>query len=169
MFEKCHCGSGLNYWDCCRPYIKGKKNAPTAEALMRSRYSAYVVGAIDYIIDTCHERTRPTMNYEGAKKWSEKAKWLGLKIIATSESKDTLVTDGDKTASSTVQFEAYYEQNFLNYIHHEIANFEKIDDRWFYVDGEVVPKTVTRIGRKVGRNDPCPCGRPKKYKHCCGR
>ena len=51
--KKCPCGSGKNYSDCCQPLIKGKTKAPTAEALMRSRYSAYVEHAIDYIIETC--------------------------------------------------------------------------------------------------------------------
>ena len=155
MFEKCHCGSGLYFKDCCRPYIRGKKEAPTAEALMRSRYSAYVVGAIDYIIDTCAERVRPTMNREAVKKWSEKSKWLELKIIAVTE--------------HTVHFEAHYEQDFMSHVHHEKAIFEKENDLWVYVSGEVTPQTVKRIGEKVGRNDPCPCGMPKKFKQCCGR
>ena len=77
MFEKCHCGSGLNYRDCCKPYIKGKKNPPTPEALMRSRYSAYVVGAIDYLFETCHENVRSRQDYEGTKRWSEKGKMAG--------------------------------------------------------------------------------------------
>jgi len=53
--KPCPCNSGLDYAECCEPYITGQKNAPTAEALMRSRYTAYVVHAIDYIINTCHE------------------------------------------------------------------------------------------------------------------
>ena len=159
---KCHCGKGLNYRDCCKPYIKGKKNAPTAEALMRSRYTAYVVGAIDYIIETYHEESRAPVNYEVTKRWSEKAKWLGLNIIA--------VSGGDGEAvTGIVHFEAYYEQDFKSYTHHETARFKKVNERWFYVDGDVVPKTITRIGEKVGRNDPCPCGMQKKYKHCCGK
>jgi len=162
MFEKCHCGTGLNYRDCCKPYIKGKKNAPTAEALMRSRYSAYVVGAIDYIFSTCSENISSRMDYESTKRWSEKATWRGFKILA--------VKGGEETSGrGTVHFEAYYEQEFMNHIYHEIANFEKENDRWIYVGGEIIPQTVTRIGDKVGRNDPCPCGKPKKYKHCCGK
>ena len=49
----CHCGSGKPYVKCCEPYINGEP-APTAEALMRSRYSAYVVGAVDYLGETLH-------------------------------------------------------------------------------------------------------------------
>jgi SEC-C motif-containing protein len=129
---------------------------------MRSRYTAYVVGAIDYIFETCHENIKSRLEYEGTKKWSEKAKWQGLKIIA--------VSGGEETAGKgTVHFEAYYEQDFMSHIYHEIAKFEKYDDRWLYVGGEVIPKTETRNSEKIGRNDHCPKKKKKKYKHCCGR
>jgi len=162
MFEKCHCGSGLMYKDCCKPYIKGKKHAPTAEALMRSRYTAYVVHAIDYIIETCHEETKPQLNKKGIQKWSEESNWLGLNIIK--------VDGGDgESLKGTVEFQVFYEQNRFNKIHHEIATFEKKEERWLYVDGKVIPTTVVRVGDKIGRNDPCPCRSGKKYKHCCGQ
>jgi SEC-C motif-containing protein len=51
--EKCPCGSGKSYGECCRPVISGEKKAPTAESLMRARYSAYVKHEIDFIIDSC--------------------------------------------------------------------------------------------------------------------
>jgi SEC-C motif-containing protein len=160
--DLCPCGSGFDYGDCCEPYITGEKNAPTAEELMRSRYTAYVVHAIDYIMETFHEDLRGQQTFEGIKKWSEKSKWLGLKIISV---------DGGygSCLRGTVRFEATYEMDNLHHVHHEIATFEKIDDRWFYMDGEVIPQTVVRVGEKIGRNDPCPCGSGKKYKHCCGR
>jgi SEC-C motif-containing protein len=150
------------YKDCCKPYIKGKKNAPTPEALMRSRYTAYVVHAIDYIIDTCHEDTKKTMNRKGIEKWSEEATWLGFKIIAVEGG-------GDGAHRGTVEFEACFEQKMLSKVHHEVATFEKIGDRWLYVDGKITPKTIVRVGEKIGRNDPCPCRSGRKYKHCCGQ
>ena len=52
---------------------------------------------------------------------------------------------------------------------HEIAGFKKFDDEWKYVAGNVIPTTVKRVCKKVGRNEPCPCGSGKKYKNCCGR
>jgi len=159
--EMCPCGSGLAYSECCEPYISGAKNAPTPEALMRSRYSAYVVHAIDYIIDTSHDFIKGMLNYESTKKWSEKSKWLGLKIISVEGG-----TDG--YSRGKVHFEATYEMDALHYVHDEIAVFVKKDERWFYYEGEVIPKTVVRVGEKIGRNDPCPCGSGKKYKHCCG-
>jgi len=161
MFEKCPCGSGELYGKCCKPYIKGKKNAPTAEALMRSRYSAYVLHEIDYIIDTCHKKEN--MNRAGIEDWSEKSNWQGLKIISTSGG-------GIDDNSGTVIFEAtYLRKDGLKHIHSEEATFTKKEERWLYEDGKITPKTIVRAGEKVGRNDPCSCRSGKKFKHCCGR
>jgi len=158
--ETCPCGSGIAYSECCEPYITGKTPAPTAESLMRSRYTAYVVHAIDYLIDTCFKGDR--VNRQSVVDWSEKSKWLGLRIIIA-----TGGCDGDGTG--TVVFEATYEQKGLQYIHHETAHFTKRNDRWMYDDGQIEPQQVVRNGPKIGRNDPCVCGSGKKYKHCCGR
>jgi SEC-C motif-containing protein len=52
--------------------------------------------------------------------------------------------------------------------HHERSVFEKIENRWYFKEGEMMkPKQVRREAPKVGRNDPCPCGSGKKYKKCC--
>jgi SEC-C motif-containing protein len=159
--EQCPCGSGVVYRNCCKPYITGKKNAPTAVALMRSRYTAYVKHAIDYIVNTYLEKEKA--NYEGIKKWSEQSTWLGLKIISAQGG------DGEENGClGTVIFEATFEKNGLKNIHHETAHFKKRDDCWFYDDGEITPYTVVRTGEKIGRNDPCPCRSGKKYKYCCG-
>jgi len=157
--EQCPCGSGRTFRDCCMPYLTGKINPPTAEALMRSRYTAYVKHAIDYIINTCLEKEN--INPDGIKDWSEKSNWLGLKII-------TVKGGGIADNSGTVVFEAAYERKGLKNTHNEIAKFVKKDDRWFYEDGKIAPKPVVRSTEKVGRNDPCPCKSGKKYKHCCG-
>jgi SEC-C motif-containing protein len=156
QMENCPCGSGKIYNDCCGLYITGKINAPTPEALMRSRYTAYVVHAIDYIIETCLEGDK--ISRDSVITWSEKSKWLGLKIIS--------VIGGDE--AGTVIFEAIYEQKGIKYTHHEIASFIKRDNRWYYSDGKIEPQTVVRSGPKVGRNDLCFCGSGKKYKRCCG-
>jgi SEC-C motif-containing protein len=159
MFEKCPCGSDIAYLNCCKPYVKGRKKAPTAEALMRSRYTAYVVHELDYVVKTCLDKEKA--NYSGIKDWSENSTWLGLKIISAQGG------EGDETG--TVVFEATYERHGLKNIHHETAQFKKKEGFWFYEDGKIVSKTIVRTGQKLGRNDPCPCGSGKKYKHCCGR
>jgi len=158
----CPCGSGLAFALCCEPYISGDKKAPTAEALMRSRYSAYVQHAIDYIMDTCTKDEKTQIDFQQTKKWSENSDWLGLKILSTEKG-------GTQDTEGTVEFEASYEMDGLKEVHHESAKFVKEDGIWLYAEGHVVPKTVVRSGPKVGRNESCPCGSGKKYKHCCGK
>ncbi len=168
----CPCGSGRDYSECCEPYILGKADAPTAEALMRSRYTAYVVHDIDYIVDTCIKDDDHDIDVKQTKDWSEKSEWLGLKIIdrgkgLASEAeidKDVLPDD-----ENVVEFEAEYKSGGFKDVHHEIAFFKKINGIWFYDTGTIVPKTIVRESPKVGRNDPCPCGSGRKYKHCCGK
>jgi len=158
--KKCPCGSGRGYSECCEPYIKEKKNPPTAEALMRSRYAAYAEHEIDYIIATCLQDEKEKIDVKQTREWSENSKWLGLKILSTEKG-------GIKDTEGIVEFEASYEMDGLKEAHCEKASFKKINDRWFYTEGEVKPDTVVRVGRKIGRNEPCPCGSGKKYKFCC--
>jgi SEC-C motif domain protein len=162
--KNCPCGSGREYSDCCGPYISGKANPPTAEALMRSRYSAYVEHEIDYIINTCLHKGKDDIDYKSTKDWSEQSKWLGLKIISLEKSG---VTDTE----GIVEFEASYMRDGLKDVHHERAKFKKENSadgsKWLYDEGHITPLTVVRTTPKTGRNDPCPCGSGKKYKHCC--
>ena len=160
--KQCPCGSGLAYAECCEPYITGIRNAPTAEALMRSRYSAYAEHAIDYIVETCTLEEKDKIDVTQTRNWSEKSKWLGLKILSTDKG-------GPEDTKGIVEFQALYETDGLRDNHHEKAEFIKQNGRWFYNEGNIIPKTVTRAGPKVGRNDPCPCGSGRKYKQCCGK
>jgi len=160
--KDCPCGSGRPYAECCEPYISGAAKAPTAEALMRSRYSAYAEHAIDYIINTCVSRGEKDIDYQSTRDWSEKSTWLGLKILSVEKG-------GPADSEGTVEFEAAYESGGLKEIHHERATFKKDSGEWLYDEGRVIPKTIVRSSPKIGRNDPCPCGSGKKYKHCCGR
>ncbi len=160
--KTCPCGSGRSYSECCEPYISGKANAPTAEALMRSRYSAYVVHDIDYIVDTCIHDEEHGIDVQQTRDWSEKSEWLGLKIINVEKG-------GPSDKEGTVEFTAEYKNGGFKDVHHEIALFKKTNDMWFYDTGRIVPKTIVRESPKVGRNDPCPCGSGRKYKHCCGK
>ena len=160
--KPCACGSGLAYGECCGPYISGIKNAPTAEALMRSRYSAYAEHEIDYIIRTCTRDKEAEIDFKQTRKWSEESQWEGLEITGTTGGRD-----GDN--EGTVEFVANYIMGGLREQHHEIASFVKTDGLWLYDNGKIIPKTIMRQGPKVGRNDPCPCGSGKKYKMCCGR
>ncbi len=78
--SECPCGSGRSYETCCGPLISGAEAAPTAEALMRSRYSAYVQCEIDYLGETLHPGHRSDYDAAATRRWAEGADWLGLEI-----------------------------------------------------------------------------------------
>jgi len=160
MSLDCPCGSEQNFDNCCGPLLKGEKKATTAEALMRSRYSAFAKGQVDYILNTHTPESREEISHDETKKWSDESEWLGLEILSTEDGH----LDDDV---GTVEFLAKYRQGDKEYNHHELAEFEKIDNEWFFTDGKIIQKPLKREGPKVGRNDPCPCGSGKKYKKCC--
>lgn len=156
----CPCGSKKNYSDCCEPFLKGSKKAPTAEALMRSRYTAFAVGELDYIEKTHHESTRSELDMEGVKSWATNSEWIGLEIreVEGGLEKDTL---------GKVEFKCRFNFNDQEQVHHELSTFKKENNEWFFVDGVMKNSTQKRTAPKVGRNDPCPCGSGKKAKKCC--
>lgn len=156
----CPCGSEKNFDDCCGPYLKGTKIPPTAEALMRSRYTAFAVGELDYVELTHHESTKKDLDMEGVKSWASNSQWLGLEILETDKgtAKDT---------EGKVEFKCKFIFNEATQTHHELSTFAKVGDRWFFVDGVMRNGTLRRSEPKVGRNDPCPCGSGKKAKKCC--
>lgn len=159
--ESCPCGSEHAYDECCRPLIEGRQNAETAEALMRSRYSAFVKTEIDYLGDTIPPDRQQQFNRQEATNWSQNSEWEGLEILDT-------VEGGPDDEAGTVEFIARFKDKGKKVEHHELARFGKIDGRWYFIDGETPkPKTVVRQGPKIGRNAPCPCGSGKKYKKCC--
>lgn len=142
-------------------YIEKGISPPTAEALMRSRYSAYATGKVDYILETHNPDDRDDLSREEVENWSKNSDWQGLEILQCSKGTE-------KDAKGTVEFKAHFMQDRARYTHHEVALFEKKNDRWYFVDGQVQNQPQVREAPKVGRNDPCPCGSGKKYKKCCG-
>lgn len=159
--SKCACGSGIDFTDCCAPYLEGKKQVLTAEALMRSRYTAYVVENIDYIDESHHPDFGKDFDKAEALKWAQDSDWQGLEIIQTEKGQKD-----DK--EGMVEFVAKYKLEGKLAQHREIAQFQKHKDKWFYTEGTIVgAQPIERIGPKVGRNDPCHCGSGKKYKKCC--
>ena len=161
----CPCGSGTAASECCARYFAGGGEAPapaTAEALMRSRYSAYALGAIDHIMATHHPDAAGDADRKSTEKWSREATWLGLEIVSS-------VGGGEGDQSGEVEFIARYELAGAPLSHHERAQFRRHQGRWYYWDGAMVrPRPVVREQPKVGRNDPCPCGSGAKYKKCHG-
>jgi SEC-C motif-containing protein len=158
----CPCGSTQTYSACCESFHTKKALPETAEKLMRSRYSAYAVGNIDYIAETNDPTSKEAFDHEAAVEWSNKSKWLGLEIVAT---RDGLAKD----VKGEVEFVAKFDAGEGEQAHHEVSLFEKkgAPARWLYVDGKSVNAPIVRAEPKVGRNDPCSCGSGKKSKKCC--
>ena len=162
--KECPCCSGKEYALCCEPFHLGKEVPKTAEELMRSRYAAYVVADVDFIVNTMLPEKDIEEHKKSVKKWAESSNWEKLEILNTEEG----LVDNDK---GYVEFKAYYTIEDRQEIHHELAYFERRDDnnQWIFVDGkEPRVEQVINEEPKIGRNDPCPCGSGKKYKKCCG-
>ena len=155
----CPCGSGKALDDCCGPYVAGEKNAPTAEALMRSRYTAFALGNAKYLHDTL--ATAQQDGDEMSEDDLKAATWQKLTIRATEDG-------GENDDHGIVEFAAHYKAAGTQQVHHERASFIRENGRWVYETGIINPKSAPVTSQKVGRNDPCPCGSGKKYKKCCG-
>jgi len=159
----CPCGSERALAECCEPFIAGRASAPTAEALMRARYTSYVIGKVEFIERTHAPETREGFDRAAAKKWSAESDWKGLKILAT---KGGL----EKDSEGMVRFVAVFEQKGKEYHHEEYAQFRKVDGAWLFVDGKTpTHDPFVKSGPDLGRNDPCHCGCGKKFKKCHGR
>lgn len=145
------------------PIISGKGQAKTAEELMRSRYSAFVTGNIDYVIETHDPETRSQVDRDSTEAWAKQSEWKGLEILETE-------LGGEDDVEGRVDFVAHYELKGAKIDHRESATFRKEGKRWMFVDGvQIAGPPVRREEPKVGRNDPCPCGSGQKYKKCHGK
>jgi SEC-C motif domain protein len=104
--------------------------APTALALMRSRYTAFVRGAIDYLIDTHDPSTRGSLDRAALAQWSRDTSWRGLEIVATERG-------GEDDDDGIVEFIARGVTNGRPFAQRERSRFRRSDGAWFYVDGKV--------------------------------
>lgn len=155
----CPCGSGAAEAACCGPLLAGTP-AASALALMRSRYTAYVRGAIDYLIDTHAADTRGSVDRDAVARWSRDTQWLGLEIVATR-------AGGPTDDEGTVEFVARGATGGTPFAQRERSRFRRSDGRWYYVDGTTAAEPARRTATP-GRNAPCPCGSGMKYKRCHG-
>lgn len=148
----CPCGAGRPFSDCCGRYVAGSP-APTAQALMRSRYTAFGLGRADYLAATWHPSTRPAdLNLTGG------PEWIGLEIVHCQ-------AGGEADLRGRVEFIARYRQAGRPGRLHETSRFLRENGRWYYLDGTLHAEAAAR---EVGRNAACPCGSGRKYKRCCG-
>lgn len=118
--SSCPCGSGRAYDACCGPIVRNERMAETAEELMRSRYTAYVVGDVDHLFRSWHPRTRPPLDDV------DPLDWQGLEILDTE-------AGGESDEHGVVEFVARYAGGEL----HERSRFERRAGRWVYVDGDL--------------------------------
>lgn len=119
---RCPCLSGEQYGDCCGPFHRGEAQAPTAEQLMRSRYSAFVVMDAAYLLRTWHPDTRPAeLTLEAG------IQWRRLDIVSTSRG-------GPLDREGTVEFKAHFRHDGVGGVHHESSRFLRADRRWYYLD-----------------------------------
>lgn len=158
--QHCPCGSGASLETCCAPVIGGRP-ARTAEALMRSRYTAYVLRDLDHIERTQATGTREPFDRSAAESMARTVEWAGLEILGTS-------AGGEPDDAGTVEFAAHYRKDGQLHVLREISSFRREQGRWVYVDGLISRGVEPRRSEKVGRNAPCPCGSGKKHKKCCG-
>ncbi len=112
----------------------------TPEQLMRSRYDAFVRMDGEYLAQTTTQETPTDMSAY------KNIEWLKLEVVDAKE--------------DTVEFKAYYTEDGVIGLLHEISSFVKVDDEWKYDDGKLLASSISR-------NESCPCGSGKKYKKCC--
>jgi SEC-C motif-containing protein len=118
---RCPCLSGETYDVCCGRFHAGRAEAPTAEQLMRSRYSAFAVGDAGYLRRTWHPSTRPTdMDLDPAVRWTR------LDVLA-------VTGGGPFDTAGTVEFRAHHRLDGVSGTQHEVSRFVREDGRWLYV------------------------------------
>jgi SEC-C motif-containing protein len=127
--ERCPCGSGIPEAACCRIFLDGVP-APTALALMRSRYTAFVRGAIDYLIETHDASTRRGVDRKAITQWSRDTEWRGLEIVATERG-------GEDDEEGIVEFIARGVTRGAPFAQRERSRFRRVEGRWYYVDGVI--------------------------------
>lgn len=168
MTIPCPCKSDLSYEQCCQPYHLGHALPAKAQALMRSRYCAFVMDDCHYVFATHSINTRANVSQSSINQWNAQCHWLGLEIIR----------DEVKDGENIVEFAAWYKQHNMINCHHEISRFclENVDSElrnrvvvsdeksWYYVDATYPAKSIAL----PSRNDLCVCKSGKKFKKCCG-
>jgi SEC-C motif domain protein len=139
--------------------LKQQRPAANAEELMRSRFTAHAIGDYPHL----HRTYLPTSRkpYVEEKLDGPGPTWTRLVIHAHEP--------GPKPETSFVDFSAYYKQGDGEEALHEKAEFHRVDANWLYARSVRIGPPPVKAAPKVGRNDPCPCGSGKKYKHCCGK
>jgi SEC-C motif-containing protein len=156
--DNCYCGLAKSFSQCCQPYINAQKQAPSAEALMRSRFSAYATQAFDYVLATYAHAQRAKLDLHQLRQDATHTHWYKLEVLKAEQQENR----------AQVEFCAYYhistQGKTLFYRLHELSDFCLEDKLWRYTSGQMSPDSGQI---KLQRNEACPCASGKKYKKCC--
>jgi len=128
MQNLCPCGSGLSFLACCEPIISGRKEAATAQELMRSRYVAFTQVNIDYLMRSHHSKSRPIKERKSMENWAKSVTWIGLIILDTQAGEEN-------DEIGYVEFKALYLENGKPQQIHEKSLFRRENGKWVYVSG----------------------------------
>jgi Uncharacterized protein conserved in bacteria len=128
MLNNCPCGSGRSYATCCEPIINGKSDAHTAQELMRTRYTAFTLANVNYLMRSHHPSTRPNKERKSIEKWAKSVRWIGLTILNTQSGEAN-----DETGY--VEFKALFMENGQLQQLHERSFFQRENGKWVYVSG----------------------------------
>lgn len=154
----CPCCSESDYENCCGRFLSGQGTPSTPEELMRSRYTAYATGNLDYIAKTMKPPASLDFDISSAKGWEQKIQWTKLEIIKSYFKDD----------KGFVEFQAHFIEDNQEQMLHELSEFHHENNAWYYVDAHH-PQQPFRNSAVTGRNEPCPCGSGKKFKKCCSK
>lgn len=150
------------YADCCQPYHDvldsnddkvNNVKAESAERLMRTRYSAFVLQKADYIVKTTVPAQQALLDVNAIEQWARETNWAGLEIVSHTAKL------GKRHAQ--VEFKAYYtKSDGQQAAHHELSSFVQVDGRWYFLD--------PTVDMNISQKQPCICGSGEKFKRCCG-
>ncbi len=173
--------SALAYKDCCQPYHEGLVSsdetvktdkrygttADSAEHLMRTRYSAFVLVIPEYIVKTTLPAQQSLLDIKAIEAWAKETDWAGLQIVAH--------TPKIGKRHAQVEFKAYFNSPDSTadnlQAHHELSAFARVADKtadkkcehyenWYFLD--------PTVAMSVAQKQPCICGSGEKFKRCCG-
>lgn len=129
--DLCPCCSSKNYGDCCNLFLGSSISAPTAEQLMRSRYTAFALEKALYLVETHHPQAREPDELKALKKSFKGMVWTGLEIVATQAGAET-------DSEGEVEFIAYFKSSGKKGQLHERSRFRQENGQWFYADGAIL-------------------------------
>lgn len=129
MSRPCPCFSKTTLDRCCGPFLSGAAAPDTAEKLMRSRFSAYALGKVDYLVETTAAAQRAELDREELAAYCKGIRCVGLKIVARERG-------GPPDLDGTVKFHASLQVNGKRHLHIELSRFVREDGVWRYVDGD---------------------------------